>query len=596
MCGIIGSVGKNNVLPVLINGLKRLEYRGYDSAGIAYNLNNDIKIVKEKGKIANLEALINFEDDSKIGIGHTRWATHGEANTINAHPHRQNNITIVHNGIIENYIALKNELIEKGYVFKSETDTEVACAYIDYLYSENKDILKTLNSCTSIFKGSYAIVVMVDGDNENLYVIKKDSPLIIGIGDDNNYIASDIGAIINYTNKYYTLDDYEYASVNKDSISIYKNGDVVSKEIKEFKYDVDANDKGEYDHYMLKEINEQPLIIRKLVNKYFEGGIFKSDLLPDIEKFEKIYIVGCGSAYHAGVACKYLFEEYGDVEVIVELASEFRYKKLFLNDKCLVIAISQSGETADTLASLKIAREFNCYTIGIVNVYESSIARFVDRVIYTEAGSEIAVATTKGYLTQVFILSLLALKLGIIKNNIADMDKVCDSYKNISTYLESLVCGDYKKIANKLYEHDDIFFLGRNIDYALMLEGSLKLKEISYIHAECYAAGELKHGTISLIDKGTPVIGLITKEDIADKTSSNIKEVIARGAYVILIVKDSIEVDKCYNDIIMVPSTTPLLQPILSIIPLQLISYEVAKARDCDIDKPRNLAKSVTVE
>jgi len=596
MCGIIGSVGKNNVLPVLINGLKRLEYRGYDSAGIAYNLNNDIKIVKEKGKIANLEALINFEDDSKIGIGHTRWATHGEANTINAHPHRQNNITIVHNGIIENYIALKNELIEKGYVFKSETDTEVACAYIDYLYSENKDILKTLNSCTSIFKGSYAIVVMVDGDNENLYVIKKDSPLIIGIGDDNNYIASDIGAIINYTNKYYTLDDYEYASVNKDSISIYKNGDVVSKEIKEFKYDVDANDKGEYDHYMLKEINEQPLIIRKLVNKYFEGGIFKSDLLPDIEKFEKIYIVGCGSAYHAGVACKYLFEEYGDVEVIVELASEFRYKKLFLNDKCLVIAISQSGETADTLASLKIAREFNCYTIGIVNVYESSIARFVDRVIYTEAGSEIAVATTKGYLTQVFILSLLALKLGIIKNNIADMDKVCDSYKNISTYLESLVCGDYKKIANKLYEHDDIFFLGRNIDYALMLEGSLKLKEISYIHAECYAAGELKHGTISLIDKGTPVIGLITKEDIADKTISNIKEVIARGAYVILIVKDSIEVDKCYNDIIMVPSTTPLLQPILSIIPLQLISYEVAKARDCDIDKPRNLAKSVTVE
>lgn len=596
MCGIIGYIGKNNSIPILINGLKNLEYRGYDSAGISYIKDNKLKITKEKGKIANLEKIVNKEDYSNIGIGHTRWATHGKANVTNAHPHHQGNITIVHNGILENYIELKMALECSGYKFKSETDTEVACAYIDYTYKKEKDILKALNECIKIFKGSYAIGIIVKNDYNNLYVIKKDSPLIIGLGEEENYIASDVPAIINYTNKYITLEDKEYAKITKDKITVYKDNKISEKEPKEFNYNISNISKENYDHFMLKEINEQPIIISNLVKKYFTNNKLNIELLPNINKYNKIYIVGCGSAYHAGIVGKYLIEEYGDMEVSVELASEFRYKKLFLDNKSLVIAISQSGETADTLASLKIAKELGCHTIGIVNVYESSIARFVDDVIYTEAGSEIAVATTKGYLTQVFILNLLALKLGIENNKIKNIDNIIKDYNNISNELAKLINTDYKDIAKNIYNKNDIFFLGRNIDYALMLEGSLKLKEISYIHAECYAAGELKHGTISLIEKNTPVIALITNNDIADKTISNIKEVIARGAYVILISKNNLDIPHCYNEIITVPNINNLLQPLLNIIPLQLLAYEVAKLRNCDIDKPRNLAKSVTVE
>jgi len=596
MCGIIGYIGKNNSIPILINGLKNLEYRGYDSAGISYIKDNKLKITKEKGKIANLKKIVNKEDYSNIGIGHTRWATHGKANKTNAHPHHQGNITIVHNGILENYIELKIALEYSGYKFKSETDTEVACAYIDYTYKKEKDILKTLNECIKIFKGSYAIGVIVKNDYDNLYVIKKDSPLIIGLGEEENYIASDVPAIINYTNKYITLEDKEYAKITKDTITVYKDNKVSEKEPKEFNHNISNISKENYDHFMLKEINEQPIIINNLVKKYFTNNKLNTELLPNLNKYNKIYIVGCGSAYHAGIVGKYLIEEYGNIEVSVELASEFRYKKLFLDNKSLVIAISQSGETADTLASLKIAKELGCHTIGIVNVYESSIARFVDDVIYTEADSEIAVATTKGYLTQVFILTLLALKLGIQNNKISNQENIIKDYNNISNELAKLVNTDYKEIAKNIYNKNDIFFLGRNIDYALMLEGSLKLKEISYIHAECYAAGELKHGTISLIEKNTPVIALITNNDIADKTVSNIKEVIARGAYVLLIAKNNLDIPHCYNEIITVQNTNNLLQPLLNIIPLQLLSYEVAKLRNCDIDKPRNLAKSVTVE
>lgn len=595
MCGIIGYIGKSNSVPILLDGLKNLEYRGYDSVGISIIENNKLKIIKEKGKVKELEKSINKNLYSNIGIGHTRWATHGKANKTNAHPHHYGHVTIVHNGIIENYINLKNKLEKIGYKFISETDTEVACAYINYIYNKEKDILKTINICTKDFTGSFAISIIVENDYDNLYVMKKESPLIIGVSKGENFIASDVPAIINYTNKYILLDDLEYAKISGKKIEIYKDGKERKKTIKEFKHNIANISKEKFDHYMLKEINEQPYVIDHLIKKYFKSDKLIKNKLPDLSKYNKIYIVGCGSAYHAGIVGKYLLEKYGNSEVFVELASEFRYKKLFLDENSIVIAISQSGETADTLASLKIAKHLNAKTLSIVNVYESSIARFTDDVIYTEAGNEIAVATTKGYISQVFILSLLALKLGLINKLIKEKD-IYDYYKNISKGMKKLIRKDYKDIALNLYKRNCIFFIGRNIDYALALEGSLKLKEISYIHAECYAAGELKHGTISLIEKNTPVISLITNDNIADKTISNIKEVIARGAYVIVICKDSIKVNKCYEKKVTIPTSIDLLQPILNIIPLQLIAYEVAKLKKCDIDKPRNLAKSVTVE
>ena len=572
MCGIIGYIGKNNSVPILLDGLHNLEYRGYDSVGISIIENNKLKIIKD-----------------------TRWATHGKANKTNAHPHHFGHITIVHNGILENYLDLKSKLEKNGYKFISETDTEVACAYINYIYNKEKDILKTLNICTKDFIGSYAIGIIVEDDYDNLYVMKKESPLIIGVSKDENFIASDVPAIINYTNKYILLEDMEYAKINSKNIEVYKNGKKEKKTIKEFKHNLSSVSKEKFDHYMLKEINEQPLVIDHLIIEYFKDGKLIKNKLPNLSLYNKIYIVGCGSAYHAGIVGKCLLEKYGNSEVFVELASEFRYKKLFLDENCLVIAISQSGETADTLASLKIAKHLKAHTLSIVNVYESSIARFTDDVIYTEAGNEIAVATTKGYTSQVFILSLLALKLGLLSKQIKEKD-VTEYYKIISKEMKKLIKKDYKDIALDLYKRNCIFFIGRNIDYALSLEGSLKLKEISYIHAECYAAGELKHGTISLIEKNTPVIALITNDNTADKTISNVKEVISRGAYVIIINKDSIKVNKCYDKKITIPTTIDLLQPILNIIPLQLIAYEVAKLKKCDIDKPRNLAKSVTVE
>ena len=595
MCGIIGYIGKNNSIPILLDGLHNLEYRGYDSCGISIIENNKLKIIKEKGKVKELEKDIKNDMYSNIGIGHTRWATHGKANKTNAHPHHFGHITIVHNGIIENYLDLKNKLEKNGYKFISETDTEVACAYINYVYNKEKDILKTLNICTKDFIGSYAMGIIVEDDYDNLYVMKKESPLIIGVSKDENFIASDVPAIINYTNKYILLEDMEYAKINSKNIEVYKNGKKEKKTIKEFKHNLSSVSKEKFDHYMLKEINEQPFVIDHLINEYFKDGKLIKSKLPDLTIYNKIYIVGCGSAYHAGIVGKYLLEKYGNSEVFVELASEFRYKKLFLDENSLVIAISQSGETADTLASLKIAKHLKAKTLSIVNVYESSIARFTDDVIYTEAGNEIAVATTKGYTSQVFILSLLALKLGLLNKQIKEKD-ITEYYKTISKEMKKLIKKDYKDIALDLYKRNCIFFIGRNIDYALALEGSLKLKEISYIHAECYAAGELKHGTISLIEKNTPVIALITNDNIADKTISNVKEVISRGAYVIIINKDTIKVNKCYDKKLTIPTTIDLLQPILNIIPLQLIAYEVAKLKKCDIDKPRNLAKSVTVE
>lgn len=603
MCGIIGYIGKNNALPHIISGLEHLEYRGYDSAGIAYLNNNKLEIVKEKGNIINLKKKLDLSIKSNLGIGHTRWATHGEANIINSHPHKVGLITIVHNGIIENYIEIKNDLLEKGYTFLSNTDTEVACALLDSLYKNNKDMIKTISCFKNIVKGAYAIALICDDDFNNIYAIKNESPLIIGVSKNEKYIASDVPAILEYTNKYILLEDFEFAKIGNEEIIIYnKNNKIIKKKIITYTGKSSDIEKNGYKHFMLKEINEEPVVIKNLINKYSKNK-FKLlfDELPNFSKFSKIDIIACGSAYHAGLVGKNIIEEYGNIPVYVEAASEYRYKKLFLDDKTLVIVISQSGETADSLAALKIAKEYGCYTLGIVNVKESSIARCVDKVIYTEAGNEIAVATTKAFSAQIAILSIIALKISHDNKNISlnEMINIVKSEKNIDTKIKVLINNNkkYKMIAKKIAKKDDIFFIGRGIDYVLALEGSLKLKEISYINSQGYAAGELKHGTISLIEEETIVIAIVTDKRLSSKTISNIKETKSRGAYVILITTDDIEISKdSYNDLILIPSNELLFSSLFTIIPLQLIAYEVAKIRKCDIDKPKNLAKSVTVE
>ena len=597
MCGIVGYIGKKNAIEILINGLEKLEYRGYDSAGIAF-LTDDIKILKNKGKIKNLKNKINFDEKSTLGIGHTRRATHGEANEINAHPHQVGKITLVHNGIIENYEEIKKELINKGYTFKTETDSEVGCALLDFLYQKNQNMIKSIEEFKTIVKGSYALGIICSDDKDTLYTVKNASPLIIGVGDNENFIASDVPAILKYTNKYITLDDLEFAKITKDKIECYdKKNKVIKKDIKIFSGDAMDIEKNGYEHFMLKEIHEEPSVIKKTFDKYIDNNKI-GDKIPDLSKYKKITIVACGSAYHAGLIGKNLIENYANIPVDVEIASEYRYKKHFFNEKELVIVVSQSGETADTLASLKLAKENKIDTLGIINVKESSIARESDIVLYTEAGNEIAVATTKAYSTQVALFSLISLTIAN-KNNLLNKDEIIEILKEIKLLpnkIEQLINNDiYQKIAEEIYKDDDIFFLGRGIDYAIALEGSLKLKEISYIHSEAYAAGELKHGTISLIDKDTPVIAIITDNNIKDKTISNVKEVKARGAKTILISNENLD-NSCFDKKVIIPSIHPLLQPLLTVIPLQLIAYEVAKLRDCDIDKPKNLAKSVTVE
>lgn len=592
MCGIIGYIGKkNDAIPILIDGLKKLEYRGYDSAGIAYLNGSAIEVVKAVGPIANLEVKVDRNKKSNIGIGHTRWATHGVPNEINSHPHISGAVTIVHNGIIENYIELKKNLLSKGVTFVSDTDTEVAAALLDYLYKEKKDAILAIEEFEKLVNGSYAIVAVFDQDFEHLYVLKKLSPLIVGIGENEKYIASDVPAIINKTDKYITLEDGDFAIVSADDIRLFDElGNKKTGEVKIFKGDAMSLEKGEYDHFMLKEIHEEPSVFKNLINQYMTRD--KLAELPDLRKFRSINIVACGSAMHAGLVGKYFIEKNLNVPVTVELASEFKYKKLFLNKEDVVVAISQSGETADTLAAVKIARSIGAHTIGIVNVKESSIAREVDEVVYTLAGSEIAVATTKAYLAQVAVLLLISYKCGI-KSDVEKellktpllMNKLINEPKN------------YLEIAKIIKDHEDVFFIGRQIDYAICMEASLKLKEISYIHSEAYAAGELKHGTISLIKEGTPVFVLITDKNIAEKTISNAKEVKARGAYVILVVSEKLNViGDFYDKKLVIPSSVDEISTFLSVIPFQLIAYEVAKLRGCSIDKPRNLAKSVTVE
>lgn len=581
MCGIIGYVGEKRFsIDVIIDGLRHLEYRGYDSAGIAYVKDNNVVIEREVGRISNLESVLK-KDTSHIGIGHTRWATHGKPTRENAHPHKVGNITLVHNGIIDNFMELKSVLMSEGYTFKSDTDTEVAAAYIDSLYKENNDMIKSLSICVNKFLGSYAFGIINELETDVLYALRKDSPLIIGVGENENFIASDVPSILKYTNKYIDIENDEIVKITKDKVTVYdKNYNIINKEISVFEGDANLVEKNGYETYMLKEIHEEAEVIKKTS---------ESSIDFDITKYDEIDIVACGSAYHAGLVGKYMIEKLCNIKVNVCIASEYQYDKHFYKGKTLVIAISQSGETADTKKCVNIANNMGVDTLGIVNVKGSSIARICKHVIYTLAGPEIAVATTKAYLAQITTLILLAVKNSKEKINTEDLQK-------LPYYIETLINKDYTSLANMLYTKDDIYFIGRGIDYSLCMEGSLKLKEISYIHSEAYAAGELKHGTISLISEGTPVIVVATSDELYLKTISNAKEVKARGAYVMLVTDKEVINEGVYDELISIPKVIEELRPILTIIPLQLISYEVAKLKGNDIDKPKNLAKSVTVE
>lgn len=589
MCGIVGYAGKTNVIKNIMTGLKSLEYRGYDSSGIAYlDKNNNIKIYKKVGQIKNLDQILNYEDEASLGISHTRWATHGGVTDTNAHPHNQGKITLVHNGIIENYEEIKKELEKEGYNFKSSTDSEVAAALIDKLYKENKDMLKTLVILKDKLKGSYAFNIINSDIPNKIYGIRKDVPLIVGVSDHGNMFASDIPAILHVTNKYIVLNNNEIVELEQDNIKYYNSeGKEITKEVKEYAGTIDSISKNGYEHFMLKEINEESEVVKNILNLYTKNNKIKD--IYNIKKYKNIDIVACGSASFAGQIGKYYIERYANIKTEVYYASEYRYQKNFFTKDTLVILISQSGETADTLAALKLAKENGIDTLAIVNRRDSSIAREADSVIYTEAGIEVAVATTKAYLAQVLILLLLAFKDNNKETKLLEDLKLLPNL--ITKYINEY---NYSNIANILKDKEHIFYLGRGIDYYLSMEGSLKLKEISYIHSEAFQAGELKHGSISLIDKDFGVVSVVTDKTISDKTISNLKEVSARGAKIITItnIKDNNFAD--YT--ILVEDYDEILNPLLVIVPMQMLAYNVAKLRDCDIDKPRNLAKSVTVE
>ena len=588
MCGIIGYIGTKKANNILIDGLLALEYRGYDSAGIATLEENSIKILKNKGRVNNLLSLDGFNNlTGTYGIAHTRWATHGGPNEVNAHPHTCGKITLVHNGIIENAHELRDRLIESGVKFVSETDTEVACALINSYYEG--DVIKAINKACKDIIGSYAFAIVVDGDDK-IYGIRKDSPLILGIGEDDLFLASDIAAIIDYTDKYVLLDEREIVEISKDGYAITKNGKSVDKEVLTAVVSSEARDKCGYEHFMLKEIMEEPVVLKKTLDPYIED----LDKLIDLSEYEEIHIVACGSAYYAGMIGKSLLEEKAGIRVVCDVASEYRYKKVLYDRKTLVILISQSGETADTIAAMRKANEEKVDTLAIVNVKGSTIARESKIQVFIEAGPEIAVATTKAYILQVAIISLMAYKAAIKKGLEKDKD-ILNDFDILPRMLKEVLDRreEYLNIANEIYNNEDIFFIGRKVDYSISMEGSLKLKEVSYIHSEAYQAGELKHGTISLIEDEMPVFGIITDKDIREKTISNIEEVKSRGAKIIIVTNEKIGK---YELEIVVPKVSDYCQGVLIVPVLQLIAYEVAKIRGCDIDKPKNLAKSVTVE
>ena len=588
MCGIASYAGDKNVIKTIMTGLKSLEYRGYDSSGIAYMKNGKINIIKKEGPIKNLDKILDYDDEANIGISHTRWATHGGATDINAHPHRQGRITLVHNGIIENYNELREGLIEKGYVFNTETDTEVAAGIIDDLYNEEGDMLKALNKATYVLKGSYAFNIINDDYPDTIFGIRKDSPLIVGTSNEGNILASDIPAIIHATNKYIILNNYDIVVLTKDNIKYYdRDLNEIHKDIKIFNDDSEEISKNGYDHYMLKEINEEGEVVKRILSLYTKdnkvGDIF------NIKKYKSIDIVACGSAAFAGYIGKYYIEKYANIRTNVHYASEYRYQKNFFDKDTLVILISQSGETADTLAAMKLANEHDIDTLSIVNRRDSSIARESKYVIYTPAGIEIAVATTKAYLAQAIILILLAIKNSSMEEEGIRELKLLPNI--ITKYINDF---NYKEIAKLVSDKKNVFYLGRGIDYYLALEGSLKLKEISYIHSEAFPAGELKHGSISLIDENFGVIAIVLDKSISDKTISNLKEVSSRGAEVIAIT--NIDKDDFSTHKILLDNHSEFLTPLTAIIPMQLLAYNTALIKGYDIDKPRNLAKSVTVE
>ena len=604
MCGIIGYVGSEKIAnSVLIAGLHALEYRGYDSAGLALAQNNQVTRIKAKGNVSFLEQKLKEKntEEAMLGIAHTRWATHGEPNEINCHPHHSGLVTLVHNGIIENYSDIKVELENAGYTFYSQTDSEIAAAYIDYCYFLTKDKIKALEKAYQHFKGSFAFAIIFEDELDVIYAMRKNSPLVLGVGKQQNFLASDISAFLKYTNRYIVLEHNEIAILKKDAITIQNlNGKLLDKEIQISNMDITDIQKGGYEHFMLKEIHEEPDVVKKTIDTLMQNNLLDLlNTLPNLKQYDQIHIVACGSAMYAGMIAKSLIESKARIHVDCVCASEYRYANPIYTGNTLVIFISQSGETADTIAALQLAKANDVTTLAIVNVLGSTIARIADHVIYTKAGPEICVATTKAYCTQVAVLSLIACYLSYIHGYMQDDEvmQLSEEIKKLPSLMQQMIDSNYAAYAKKIFEHNDVFFIGRGLDYSLSMEGSLKLKEISYIHSEAYAAGELKHGTISLIEKGTPIIALATDEDLYEKTISNIKEVKARGAYVLLIVREDLKVSQDgYDDILRIPKTNKLIQGILSVIPLQLLAYEIAKLRGCEIDQPRNLAKSVTVE
>jgi len=606
MCGIVGYVGERDCADVLVDALSKLEYRGYDSAGIAVFEKGRITVEKSKGRLADLSTKMeeNHKPTGHCGIGHTRWATHGEPSDINSHPHGNKRVTIVHNGIIENYKRIKEFLMGQGYAFESETDTETVAKLLDYHY--NGDPIETISKVISEVEGSYALGIMFRDFPETIFAVRKDSPLIIGVGEGENFIASDVPAILKYTRDYYLLEHDEIATITDKKIKICDiHNQPISKELQTATWDIDAAEKGGYEHFMLKEIYEQPTAIRTTITPRIVDGLphlEESGMTKEMLKgYERIFIVACGTAMHAGLVGEYLIEKIARVDVTVDIASEFRYRDPIISDKDLVILISQSGETADTLAALRLAKEKGATVMSIVNVKGSSIARESDIVVYTHAGPEIAVASTKAYAVQLAIMYLLAFELAWAKGVIDEteckrlVEVLLDIPNKIEEALESEDICQY--ISSKLISADSLLYIGRGLDYALSMEGSLKLKEVSYIHSESYAAGELKHGTISLVTEQMPVIAVATQSDLFDKTISNVKEVKSRGAKTVMVCKNTADVDSDVADyVIKLPVVEDVLMPIITVIPLQLIAYYTSVLKGCDVDKPRNLAKSVTVE
>ena len=602
MCGIVGYVGPKDCSEVLVNALTKLEYRGYDSAGIAVFDNGEIKTVKTKGKLQDLKDKLAEVGTPKghVGIGHTRWATHGEPSDVNSHPHSGTRVTIVHNGIIENYMELKDFLISKGRTFLSDTDTEVVAQLLDYKYNGNP--LETIDSVMAELKGSFALGIMFKNFPDRVFAVRRESPLIVGVAEGECFIASDVPAILQYTRDYYLLDHDEIVTLSPDGVSfVDEHLDPIEKELQTADWDMEAAEKGGYPHFMIKEINEQPEAIRTTIMPRIKEGLpFLEECgitTETIKNFKNITIVACGTAMHAGLVGKNAIEKLCKIPTVVDIASEFRYRDPIIDDKTLCIYISQSGETADTIAALKLAKAKGAKTLAVSNVIGSSITREADYTIYTHAGPEIAVASTKAYTSQVVLMVILAMYFAEVLGSYGGIEKLKADILDLPAKVEAMLdeADAIKEFANKVYTEHDMYFLGRGTDYNVAMEGSLKLKEISYIHSEAYASGELKHGPIALIENGITVISILTDPNLVEKSISNIQEVITRGAKTLVVTNQKLS-NSSFNYVINIPETNSLISPILSVIPLQLLSYYIAKNKGLDVDKPRNLAKSVTVE